>query len=180
MTVRTPTVPHRPQRAGRVRPGRERGVAAVEFAIVLLPLLIIAFGAAEYGRAIYQFNTLVKSVRSAVRMLASTSATSPGYAAVVDQAKCMAVYGSTDCKGSPLAPGLSISHIKVCDRGSWSDCSGTSQSDYLNVPVTGLNIDLVAVRVSGYTYQYLGLPFVTPQSSVNFSTIEATMMQSGN
>ncbi len=158
----------------------ERGVAAVEFAIVLLPLLIIAFGAAEYGRAIYQFNTLVKSVRGAVRMVASTSATSPGYASVVDKAKCMAVYGNIDCKGSPLAPGLATSNIKVCDRASWGDCSGKSQSDYLNVAVTGANIDLVAVRVSDYTYQYLGLPFVTPQSTVNFSTIEAVMMQSGN
>ncbi len=158
----------------------ERGVAAVEFAIVLVPLLIIAFGAAEYGRAIYQFNTLVKSVRGAVRMLASTSAASPGYASVIDKAKCMAVHGNVDCTGAPLAPGLTTSHIKVCDRGSWGDCTGKSQSDYLNVAVTGTNIDLVAVRVSGYTYQYLGLPFVTPQSSVDFSTIEAVMMQSGN
>ncbi len=159
---------------------RERGVAAVEFAIVLVPLLIIAFGAAEYGRAIYQFNTLVKSVRGAVRMVASTAATSPGYASVVTNAKCLAVYGNVNCLGSPLAPGLAISNIKVCDRVKWDDCTGTSQSNYLNVAATGINIDLVAVRVSGYTYQYLGLPFVTPQSSVNFNTIEAVMMQSGN
>ncbi len=159
---------------------QQRGVAAVEFAIVLVPLLIIAFGAAEYGRAIYQFNTLVKSVRGAVRMVASTAATSSGYAGVVTNAKCLAVYGNVDCTGSPLAPGLAVSHIKVCDRVKWEDCPGTTQSDYLNVAATGINIDLVAVRVSGYTYQYLGLPFVTPQSSVNFNTIEAVMMQSGN
>ena len=158
----------------------ERGVAAVEFAIVLVPLLIIAFGAAEYGRAIYQFNTLVKSVRGAVRMVASTAATSPNYASVIANAKCLAVYGNVDCTGAPLAPGLALSNIKVCDRVKWDDCTGTSQSNYLNVAATGINIDLVAVRVSGYTYQYLGLPFVTPQSSVDFNTIEAVMMQSGS
>lgn len=158
----------------------ERGVAAVEFAIVLLPLLIIAFGAAEYGRAFYQFNTLVKSVRGAARMVASTSAATPGYTTVVDKAKCMAVYANVDCTGSPVAPGLSVSNIKICDRVKWDDCAGTTQSDYLNVDVVGLKIDLVAVRVSGYTYQYLGLPFVTPQSTVNFSTVQAVMMQGGN
>ncbi len=164
----------------RRRPSPQRGVAAVEFAIVLLPLLIIAFGAAEYGRAIYQYNTLVKSVRGAVRMVASTSAISPGYNTVIDQAKCLAVYGNVGCTGPTLAPGLALSNVKVCDRVNWDGCPGTSQTNYLNVPVTGMNIDLVAVRISGYTYQYIGLPIVTPSSSVNFSTIEAVMMQSAN
>ncbi len=173
---------HRLRRPASAAPARrfERGTAAVEFAIVLLPLLIIAFGAAEYGRAIYQFNTLVKSVRAAVRMVASTSATSPGYAKVVDDAKCMAVHGNIGCKGPALAPGLSTTHIKVCDRVNWGGCSNKVQTDYLNIPVTGTNIDLVAVQVSGYTFQYLGLPFVTATSSINFSTIEAVMMQGGN
>ncbi len=162
------------------RRSAQRGVAAVEFAIVLLPLLIISFGAAEYGRAIYQYNTLTKSVRSAVRMVSSSSALSPGYPALVSQAKCMAVYGNIGCTGTPLAPGLALTHVKICDRVNSDGCAGTSQTDYLNVPATGMNIDLVAVRISGYTYQYLGLPIVTPSSSVNFSNIEAVMMQSSS
>ncbi len=158
----------------------QRGAAAVEFALVLVPLLIIAFGAAEYGRAFYQFNTLVKSVRGAARMVASTSAVSNGYSGVVDNAKCLAVYGNVDCTGKALAPGLTTSHVKVCDRGNHDGCPGSAESDYLAVNVGGINIDLVEVRISGYTYQYLGLPFVTPQTSVNFSTIAAVMMQSGS
>lgn len=157
---------------------REQGVAAVEFAIVLLPLLIIAFGAAEYGRAIYQYNTLVKSVRSAVRLVSATSPLSPGYSTVVSEAKCLAVYGNSSCTGNALAPGLAISNVKVCDKASWSDCPDTTQSSYGAVPVAVGTIDLVAVRISGYTYQYLGLPIVTPSASVNFSTIEAVMRQS--
>ena len=34
------------------RPARQRGVAAVEFAILLLPILLIAFGIVEFGREI--------------------------------------------------------------------------------------------------------------------------------
>ncbi len=162
---------------GRVK-HHEQGVAAVEFAIVLLPLLSIAFGAAEYGRAIYQYNTLVKSVRSAVRLISATSPLSPGYATKVTEAKCLAVYGNSTCTGSPLAPGLAVSNVKVCDKVNWSDCPGTTQATYGAVPVAVGTIDLVAVRISGYTYQYLGLPIVTPSASVNFSTIEAVMRQS--
>ncbi len=168
------------RKATRQRRPRQRGVAAVEFALVLLPLLIIAFGAAEYGRAFYQFNTLVKSVRGAARIVASTSAVSSSYAGVVDNAKCLAVYGNVDCTGSALAPGLTTTNVKVCDRVNHDGCPGSAESDYLSVNAGGISIDLVEVRISGYTYQYIGLPFVTPQSSVNFSTIAAVMMQSGN
>lgn len=177
MTIRTAAASPIPRRLAWRSPRRQRGVAAVEYAIVLLPLLIIAFGAAEYGRAIYQFNTLAKSVRSAVRLVSATSAISPGYATVVNQAKCMAVYGNSACTGTALAPDLSVSHVKVCDKVNWSDCPGTSQTDYGAVAISTGTIDLVAVRISGYTYQYLGLPIVTSSSSVNFSTIEAVMRQ---
>ncbi len=160
------------------RKKRQQGVAAVEFALVLVPLLIIAFGAVEYGRAIYHYNTLVKSTRSAVRWASLAPATSPGYATFVSQAKCLAVHGNTACDGSPLASGLTLANVKLCDQSNWAECTGATQGAYQQVPLTGgSNMNLVAVRISGYTYSFLGLPLVTPSSSVTFGDIEAVMYQ---
>lgn len=165
---------HTPE--GRRR--KEQGVAAVEFAIVLLPLLVIAFGAAEYGRAIYQYNTLVKSVRSAVRLLSATSPDSKTYDDTVKQAQCMAVYGNSTCDGTALAPGLTTSNVKVCDKSSFKDCPGASSTTYGSVEISGGgSLDLVEVRISGYTFQYIGLPFVISSPSTNFGPIEAVMRQ---
>ncbi len=157
---------------------RQRGVAAVEFALVLLPLLIIAFGAIEYGRAIYHYNTLVKSTRSAVRWASLAPATSTGYSSFVTQAKCLAVYGNTGCSGNPLAPSLTVANVKLCDQSNWAECAGASQGSYKNITLAGgSNMNLVAVRISGYTYSFLGLPLVTTSSSLTFGDIEAVMYQ---
>ena len=119
------------------RPSRQHGAAIVEFALLLVPMLILCFGVAEYGRAIYHYNTVVKSVRSAVRVLSQHNPSDASYDARVTQAKCLAVYGNNECTGSPLAPGLDVSNVKVCDRVAWGACSGAVQSDYNNVS-TGL------------------------------------------
>lgn len=166
----------RSQRKNSIR--GQRGVAAVEFALVLTPLLIIAFGAVEYGRAIYHYNTLVKSTRSAVRWLSLVPATSVGYSSFIDQAKCLAVYGNTNCSGKPLAPSLAVSNIVVCDQTNWAGCAGTSLADYKDVALSGgSSMNLVAVRISGYNYSFLGLPLVTTSSSLTFGNIQAVMYQ---
>ena len=41
----------------------QRGVAAVEMAIVLIPMLVLCFGVLEIGRALYLYNGLVKSTQ---------------------------------------------------------------------------------------------------------------------
>ncbi len=56
-----------------------RGAVAVEFALVLIPLLMLALGAAEFGRAIYQYNTLVKATRDSVRYLSHYNPPSTNY-----------------------------------------------------------------------------------------------------
>jgi len=163
-----------------VRPVKKRamrGVATVEFALVLTPLLLIGFGAAEYGRAIYQYNTLVKSVRGAVRMLSAVSPDDPGYASRVVQAKCVAVYGNESCLGSTLAPSLSVTHVKVCDRNNWSECPESNQATYKDVATGQGPIQLVTVRISGYTFAFIGLPMVTPSSTIKFSDIASVMRQ---
>lgn len=165
-------------RAGSRRQA-QRGVAAVEFALVLVPMLLIAFGAAEYGRMVYQYNTLVKSVRTAARILSMANPDDASYRSVtVAYAKCMAVYGNDNCSGLPLAPALAVTHVQVCDRNAWAECSGATQAMFKDVDTGQGPIQLVMVRISGYPYPVIGLPLVTSSPTVTFSAIEAVMRQS--
>jgi Flp pilus assembly protein TadG len=146
---------------------RQSGVAAVELAVLMIPLMFMIFGSTEFGRAIYQYNTLVKSTRDAVRYL-STQA--PGDAADVTIAKCLAVYGTTDCTGTELAPGLTVDMVTVCDA---TLCPSTHQS----VSTGTGTINLVTVYIGQTTpFPFEGIvPFVN--ATFNFNTISATMRQ---
>lgn len=48
---------------------RQRGVAAVEFAIVVFILLLIGAGLVEFGRALWYYDALAKGTRDAARYL---------------------------------------------------------------------------------------------------------------
>lgn len=61
-----------------------RGVAAVELALLLTPLLVMLFGVIELGRAIYSYNTLAKTVRDATRHLSQHG---PGDAVIAAEAR---------------------------------------------------------------------------------------------
>ena len=84
----------------------QRGVAIVELALVIPFLLVMAILVAEFGRAIYQYNTLTKSVRDAARYLTMQT---PG--THVAEAQNLVVYGTTVAGASPLAPGLATSMV---------------------------------------------------------------------
>ena len=86
---------------------KQNGVALVEFALVLPLLLILTLITTELGRALYQYNTLTKSVRDAARYL---SVQSPG--TMISESKNLVVYGSLANTGSPLALGLALNQIK--------------------------------------------------------------------
>jgi len=143
---------------------RQRGVAAVELAVMMLPLVILTFGTTEYGRAVYQYNTLVKSSRDAARYL---SGQGPGDAADAVTAKCLAVYGNTTCTGAPLLPDLSTAMVSVCD-------SVACPSTHMNQATGSGVINLVTVSISGYSFSSM-VPQVAP--SVTFNTIGTTMRQ---
>lgn len=86
----------------------QRGVALIEFALVLPLLLILTFITTEYGRALYQYNTLAKSVRDAARYL---SVQVPGDTTRYATAKNLVVYGNPAGVGRPLAVGLSTAMV---------------------------------------------------------------------
>lgn len=151
-----------------------RGAVAVEFALVLIPLLVLMMGVVEYGRALFQYNTLAKAVRDSARFLTSQNPADASYA--LGEARCLAVYGNTGCTGGkPLAPGLDTSMVKVCN--SASAASADCPAGNFNAVGTGLgSINLVEVRIVGYSFNSF-LPFVPALNSIVFNDIHITMRQ---
>ncbi len=145
----------------------QRGVALIEFALTLGVLLTIVFGITEFGRAIFEYDTLAKAARDAARHL-STKA--PGDTVAIDDAVCLAVYGNPSCSGSPLVSGLATTMVSVCDAVS---CPATHQAQG-SAPV----VNLVTLTVGGanqtYTFRSL-VPFVVPD--IPFGAISVTMRQ---
>ena len=138
------------------------GVAAVELGLLITPMVLMLFGATEFGRAIYTYNTLDKTVRDAVRHLSQHG---PGDATIQTQARCLAVYGNAGCSGNAIAPGLTTGQVTLCDAVS---CAGSHASQ----PTGSGVVNLVSATVVGYAYTSL-VPFVMP--NLNFNNISVTM-----
>jgi len=137
---------------------KQTGVALVEFALVLPLLLMLTFIVTEYGRALYQYNILAKSVRDASRYLSTQI---PGDTTKYSIAKNLVVYGNPAGTGSPLAIDLSTSHVP---NPTWQ-LAGSS-------PV----INTVTITITGYTFT----PLVASVFGLNFGSmiyapISATM-----
>jgi Flp pilus assembly protein TadG len=146
----------------------QSGVAAVEMALLLPFLILLAFGLTELGRAVYQYNALAKSVRDGARHLSQYA---PGDAGSLAEARRLVLCGKTnttdaDCANNALVAGMSLSYIHVYDR--------TTSSSY-NLQETGRGtVNLVRVEVSGFAFRSLVPAFIP---SVTFSPIYATMVQ---
>jgi Flp pilus assembly protein TadG len=148
-----------------------RGGATVEFALLLIPLLLIVFGVAEYARALYQYNTLVKAVRGSVRYISQhNAADGASYAPALDDARCLAVHGNMGCSGPSLAPGLTTGMVAVTSSAI-TTAAGTS-------------ISLVEVRITGYAFQLVFNPLRLAgglagngANTISFGDIHSTMRQ---
>ena len=142
---------------------RARGVAAVELALTMVPMLILTFGVTEYGRAIYTYNAIDKAARDAARYL---TAPPPGVANPNAEASNLVVYGNVEGTGTPLAPGLATSMVNICNAAS---CPGTHAS-----VATGSGVvNLVTVSINGYVYTSI-VTYVAP-ATMNFNNISVTM-----
>lgn len=147
----------------------QRGAAAVELGILILPLMMIAFGITEFGRAFFQYNALLKGTRDAARFLSAVGpldATDPALADFREQAICMVRYGNVGCSGPLRVPALEEGMVSVCDL--WL-CPTTHRDQ----PPPSGSYQLVTVTVSGYVFTPLG-PFVMP-NTLTFGDISTTM-----
>jgi Flp pilus assembly protein TadG len=135
---------------------RQSGVALIELALLIPLLLVMTFVVTEFGRAIYQYNTITKSVRDAARYLTTQT---PG--THVTEAQNLVVYGTTTAGSNPLALGLTTAMVSA----AWPAPTGT------NPPIS-----TVTVTVSGYSFNSVILSaFGLPFGNVPYANITATM-----
>lgn len=132
-----------------------KGVAAIELAFLLVPLVLFVLVGVEAGRSLLYYNTLLKSTRDASRYL-STQAAGTGTA----EAQCLAVHGNTDCAGEPLLPGLATSMVEVAAHASVPMCTAPG--------VCYGTMELVDVKISGYTFHSFMVGFF-PDATVGFT-----------
>lgn len=124
-----------------------RGAALVEMSIILPVLLILFTGFVEFGRALHHNHVIDKSARDAARFLArqptsgafeTDCSVDPPAGSALEQAKHLAIYGSTADTGEPL-----ISY--------WEDGSGDPR--YATVCVEGPDdTTAVTLTVDGETF----------------------------
>lgn len=134
---------------------RQRGAALIELALILPLLLLLTIITTEFGRSLYQYNVITKSMRDAVRYL-SMELTN----ARIEEARKLVVYGNPDGTGSPLVPGLALSNV-AASQGT----AGTN-------PV----INTVTITVTGYTFQPMfNNVFGVAFGNISYSDISATM-----
>jgi len=145
---------------------KQNGVALIEFALILPLLLILTFITTEFGRALYQYNTIAKSLRDASRYLStqdpSIASTDP---AKITTAKNLVVFGNPAGAGSPLVLGLSTSQVPT---PTWQ-FKGSAPA-----------INTLTIKVTGYKFRPLitgvfGLTFGDANGDIPFVDISATM-----
>lgn len=116
---------------------RQRGVAIIEFAIVLPILLMLVMGTAEFGHAFLQYNALTKSLRDGGRYIASKAVKgSTGVvlinANVSTETSNLVTYGNVSGTGTPLLPGLVPGNVTVA---AGAPGSVVVSANYTYIPV---------------------------------------------
>ena len=120
---------------------RQKGLYMVEFAVVGLVFFILLFGALEFGRALFVWNTLTEATRRGARLAAVCPVR---HASVYN----VTVFNDPGAAGaSPVLPGLSSDMVSV------------------NYP-TGF----VQVRISGYQHTLLIPLPLDPLTAPDFVT----------
>ena len=144
-------------------PRPQRGAALIELALIMPFLLLLTFITTEFGRAMYEYNSVVKATRDAVRYL---SVQTPG--THITEARNLMVFGNTAGTGTPLARGLSLTNVPAGSCCTWQTVGAN--------PI----INTVTVRITSYSFHSLfpsvmGVVFADANGDIVFSDITATM-----
>jgi len=108
-----------------IQPKDQQGVALLEFTLVLPLVLLLLLALGEFGRMLFQYNTLLQASRDAGRYVASQAWNSTlgtvdltTNTSLVTQTKNVAVYGVPASTGTAVVSGLTTSMVGVSVVGT--------------------------------------------------------------
>lgn len=137
----------------------QRGVAAVEFAFVIVVMLLFMAGMVEFGRTLWYADALTKATRDGARLMSSwpvATLSSNG----VGTAKTLA---KNSANAANVSPQLALADVSVeClnDGFSPAACADGTAPANVRVTVTGFSVNLGA-----------WFPFIGANGLINIGTI---------
>ncbi len=126
---------------------KQRGVAAVEFALLIITLLIIVAGIIEFGRTFWYYDALTKATRDGARFLSEVAVDEVGTVAGATTAPdCSATHDRTPrgivyCAAvAANVPAFDINDIDVlCDEVA---CRDDVRPEYVRVAINGYPVTI--------------------------------------
>jgi Flp pilus assembly protein TadG len=122
------------QKYTRKKHASQRGIAIVEFTILLPLILFMMLAVAEFGRAFLQYNTLTRAVRDGARYASGTAFQGSTQVVQVDAAltgetRNLVVYGIAAGGSNAVLPNFSTGDVTLVDAGA-GNISVTASYDY--------------------------------------------------
>ncbi len=98
---------------------RQKGIAALEFTLILPVMLLLIYATGEFGRLLYQYNVLTQLTRDAARYVTQPTSDTSGVVnltdALISRTRNVLVYGKETVGTTPLLNGLSSSDITISE-----------------------------------------------------------------
>lgn len=146
---------------------KQRGLAAVEFAIVVPVMLFLMMATAEFGRVFYHYNTLTKAVQTGARYaskpLLKTSELTNIDAAFKQRIQNFVVYGNENGGGAAVLDGLAAASTNVTISSDVANKTITIEAQYDydfavlgNFPLFGFTLPTLTLKSSVVTDTSLG------------------------
>ena len=137
----------------------------MEFALILPLLLMLTMITTEFGRAIYQYNTIVKSLRQATRYLSLQTPSTK-----ITEAKNLVVFGNIAGTGLALVPGLTLAQVPT---PTWLSIASVPRINTVTITVTCYKFRPLLTSVFGVTFS----SDITCDgiSGIRYADISATM-----
>lgn len=138
----------------------QSGAAAVEFAIIIIPLLLIVAGIVEFGRTFWYYDALAKATRDGARLM--SRADKDAIATAKSDAENLVVYAA-GINGAKVSPTLTSANVQVqCLNASYvsQGCTNGIAPIHVRVSIVNFSVDIGA-----------WIPFITESGVTGWNDI---------